>query len=43
MDGGRWRLLGYNDSAHLLDGSPPVASGTGRLGAQPVGTQTVGA
>jgi probable phosphoglycerate mutase len=36
IDDGRWRLLGYNDAAHLLDGAPAGPSGSWRVGTQPV-------
>jgi probable phosphoglycerate mutase len=36
IDDGRWRLLGYNDAAHLLDGAPTGSSGSWRVGTQPV-------
>ena len=38
VDDGRWRLLGYNDSAHLVAGALWASPGSAR-----VGTQTVGA
>jgi probable phosphoglycerate mutase len=40
IDAGRWRLLGYNDGAHLLEGKLSGSSGlwrTSRVGTQPVG------
>jgi 2,3-bisphosphoglycerate-dependent phosphoglycerate mutase len=36
LDDGRWRLLGYNDAAHLLDGTPPSTSGSWAVRAKPV-------
>jgi len=37
IDDGRWRLLGYNDSAHLLDGEPSRRPGLEGVGTEPVG------
>jgi len=37
IDDGRWRLLGYNDSAHLLDGEPSRRPGREGVGTEPVG------
>jgi 2,3-bisphosphoglycerate-dependent phosphoglycerate mutase len=37
IDDGRWRLLGYNDSAHLLDGEPSRRPGLEGIGTEPVG------
>jgi len=38
IDDGRWRLLGYNDSTHLLNGDP-----SRRVGLEGVGTEPIGA
>ena len=37
IDDGRWRLLGYNDSEHLLNREPSRRSGLEGAGTQPVG------
>jgi probable phosphoglycerate mutase len=37
IDDGRWRLLGYNDSAHLLTGDPARRPGLEGVGTEPVG------
>jgi probable phosphoglycerate mutase len=37
IDDGRWRLLGYNDSAHLLNGEPLRRPGLEGVGTEPVG------
>jgi probable phosphoglycerate mutase len=37
VDEGRWRLLGYNDGAHLVSGVLAGAPGLRALGTQPVG------
>jgi probable phosphoglycerate mutase len=36
-DDGRWRLLGYNDSAHLLKGERARRPGLEGVGTEPVG------
>lgn len=37
IDDGRWRLLGYNDSAHLLYGDPSPRPGRKGVGTEPIG------